>query len=334
MRRLIKTSLIVYAATMLPATASAETLTVYTYSSFVSDWGPGPAVETAFETECACDLEFVGVEDGVAILSRLRLEGERTRADVVLGLDMNLVAEAEATGLLAPHALDLSGLDAPIDRDMLGDVFVPYDWGYFSFVYDSDTLATPPASLKALVEDSEAEILIQDPRTSTPGLGLLLWMREVYGDGAAAAWEKLRPRIVTVTSGWSEAYGLFLEGEAPMVLSYTTSPAYHLAVDEEDRYRAAGFAEGHYVQIEVAAKIAGTEQPELADRFLAFMLTSGFQDVIPTTNWMYPVVTPADGLPAAYDELVQPTTSLITPPDVVAANRGAWIDEWLSAMSR
>ena len=309
-------------------------MTVYTYASFVSEWGPGPAVEAAFEAECGCDLEFVGVEDGVALLSRLRLEGERTRADIVLGLDMNLVTEARETGLLAPHGLDLAGLHAPVDAAMFGDVFVPYDWGYFSFVYDSETMSEPPASLKALVEDSEAEILIQDPRTSTPGLGLLLWVREVYGDGAAAAWEKLRPRIVTVTNGWSEAYGLFLEGEAPMVLSYTTSPAYHVTVEDEDRYRAAAFSEGHYMQVEVAAKVATTDQAALADRFLAFMLTPGFQDIIPTTNWMYPVVIPADGLPPAFDDLIEPTRSLLTAPDTVAARRGDWIDEWLSAMSR
>lgn len=334
MRRFIRTTLITGAALVLPAMAAAETLTVYTYSSFVSDWGPGPAIETAFEAECGCDLEFVGVEDGVAILSRLRLEGERTRADVVLGLDVNLVAEAAATGLLAPHGVDLSGLDAPLDPDMLGGVFVPYDWGYFSFVYDSETMSAPPASLKALVEDSEAEILIQDPRTSTPGLGLLLWMRAVYGDEAATAWEKLRPRIVTVTSGWSEAYGLFLEGEAPMVLSYTTSPAYHLIVEEEDRYKAAAFAEGHYLQIEVAAKTATTDRPELAERFLDFMLTPAFQEVIPTTNWMYPVVFPADGLPPEFHDLIEPAEPLITPPETVAAHRAAWIDEWLEAMSR
>ena len=334
MRRILHTSLIAATAALLPLSAAAETLTVYTYSSFVSEWGPGPAIESAFEAECGCDLEFVGVEDGVAILSRLRLEGERTRADIVLGLDMNLVAEARNTGLLAPHGLDLSGLDAPVDAEMFGDLFVPYDWGFFSFVYDSETLAEPPASLKALVEDSDAEILIQDPRTSTPGLGLLLWVREVYGGGAGAAWEKLRPRIVTVTNGWSEAYGLFLEGEAPMVLSYTTSPAYHVTVEEEDRYRAAAFSEGHYMQVEVAAKIATTDNAELADRFLAFMLTPGFQDVIPTTNWMYPVVTPADGLPPAFGDLIEPARSLLTAPDTVAARRGEWIDEWLSAMSR
>ncbi len=61
-------------------------------------------------------------------------------------------------------------------------------------------------------------------------------MRQVFGDGAADAWAALAPRIVTVTQGWSEAYGLFLDGEADMVLSYTTSPAYHIAVEDDDRY--------------------------------------------------------------------------------------------------
>ncbi len=334
MRRSINTPLLAALAALASLPATAETLTVYTYSSFVSDWGPGPAIETAFEADCGCDLEFVGVEDGVAILSRLRLEGERTRADIVLGLDMNLVAEAEATGLLAPHGLDLGTLDAPVDAKLFGELFVPYDWGFFSFVYDSETLAAPPSSLKALVEESDTEILIQDPRTSTPGLGLLLWVREVYGDEAAAAWETLRPRIVTVTSGWSEAYGLFLEGEAPMVFSYTTSPAYHVMVEEVDRYRAAAFSEGHYMQVEVAAKVATTDQAELADRFLAFMLTPAFQGVIPTTNWMYPVRIPEDGLPPAFGDLIEPARALITPPETIAANRGQWIDEWLAAMSR
>jgi hypothetical protein len=35
-------------------------------------------------------------------------------------------------------------------------------------------------------------------------------------------------QTVTVTKGWSEAYGLFLKGESDLVLSYTTSPAYHM----------------------------------------------------------------------------------------------------------
>ena len=121
----------------------------------------------------------------------------------------------------------------------------------------------PAASrlLRELVEDPNGPtLLIQDPRTSTPGLGLLLWMKKVFGAQANDAWAKLAPRVVTVSKGWSEAYGLFLKGEADMVLSYTTSPAYHLIAEEDSRFRAARFAEGHYQQIEVAGIVRGSQQ--------------------------------------------------------------------------
>ena len=85
--------------------ADKPELTVYTYDSFVSDWGPGPQVEEAFEATCGCDLKLVGVEDGAALLSRIRLEGKNSDADIVLGLDTNLVAAARETGLFAPHGV-------------------------------------------------------------------------------------------------------------------------------------------------------------------------------------------------------------------------------------
>ena len=88
----MKSALTFAACISLAGAALADTpeLTVYTYDSFVSDWGPGPAVEKAFEETCGCDLKLVGAGDGAALLARLKLEGERTRADVVLGLDTNL----------------------------------------------------------------------------------------------------------------------------------------------------------------------------------------------------------------------------------------------------
>lgn len=307
-------------------------LTVYTYDSFVSDWGPGPQIEAAFEQDCDCDIQFVGVEDGVALLSRLRLEGKNSSADIVLGLDTNLTAEAAQTGLFAPHGISPDGLTVPIAWD--DPNFLPYDWSYFAFVYRTDLLPTPPASLKELVESSDVELLIQDPRTSTPGLGLLLWVKQVYGDGAAEAWRQLRPRIVTVSAGWSESYGLFQEGEAPMVLSYTTSPAYHIIAEETDKFQAAAFEEGHYMQIEVAGKVASTDQSDLADAFLRFMLTPGFQEIIPTTNWMYPAALPTDQLPEAFATAVNPETALLYSPEEVLASRSDWVNEWLAAMSQ
>ena len=95
--------------------ADGGTLTVYTYDSFTADWGPGPKVEKAFEAECGCTLKWVGAEDGVALLNRLKLEGAGTRADIVLGLDTNLVAEAKKTGLFAPADIDTAAVHVPGD---------------------------------------------------------------------------------------------------------------------------------------------------------------------------------------------------------------------------
>lgn len=119
-----------------------------------------------------------------------------------------------------------------------------------------------------------------------------------------------------------------------MVLSYTTSPAYHEIAEKSSRYQAIAFPEGHPMQVEVAAKLAKVKNPSLADKFLAFMLTAGFQDQIPTGNWMLPVAPTSTPLPAEFDKLVKPVKTLDIPPDEVAANRRAWTDEWLAAMGR
>jgi thiamine transport system substrate-binding protein len=323
------------AASLLTSTALAQqpVLTIYTYDSFAADWGPGPAVEEAFEAVCSCDLQWIAVADGVALLNRLRLEGAGTQADIVLGLDTNLIAEARDTGLFAPHQTDLAELDLPIEWN--DDLFVPFDYGYFAVMYDSEVVSDPPASLRELVEgDPTEKIVIQDPRTSTPGLGLLLWMKSVYGDEAQQAWEQLSERVLTVSPGWSESYGLFTSGEVPMVLSYTTSEAYHRIAEDSDRYKAAAFEDGHYLQVEVAGIVGSTDQPELARQFMAFMTGPEFQDTIPTSNWMMPVAATSEPLPDAFETLVEPAEVLLFPPEEVAENRRAWIDEWLAAMSR
>lgn len=312
------------------AMADTPVLTVYTYDSFVSEWGPGPAVEKAFEATCGCDLQFVGTGDGAALLARLKLEGARTKADVVLGLDTNLTADAAATGLFAPHGRTPK-LDLPVAWD--DPLFLPFDWGYFAFVYDKTKLKDVPHSLAELAA-SDAKIVIEDPRSSTPGLGLLMWVKMVKGDDAPALWADLADNIVTVTKGWSEAYGMFLGGEADMVLSYTTSPAYHLIAEQDDTKAAAAFSDGHYMQIEVAGKIAATKHPELADKFLAFMQSDAFQSIIPTTNWMYPAVMPAAGLPKGFETLITPAKALILPADEAAKLRDPAMAEWLSALSK
>ncbi|EIV8494865.1 thiamine ABC transporter substrate binding subunit [Vibrio vulnificus] len=312
------------------ALAADKTLTIYTYDSFASDWGPGPTVEKAFEAQCGCDVNFVALDDGVSILNRLRLEGSNTKADIVLGLDNNLMAEAKTTGLLAPHQVNTQALSLP--NGWADDTFIPYDYGYFAFVYNKDKLANPPKSLKELVESrDDLKVIYQDPRTSTPGQGLMLWMKSVYGDDVTGAWQQLAKKTVTVTKGWSEAYSMFLKGESDMVLSYTTSPAYHLIAENDAQYAAAGFSEGHYMQVEVAAKVKSSQNSALADQFMSFILSDEFQSAMPTGNWMYPVTNVT--LPEGYGSLTVPEKALSFSAEEVAKQRKAWIREWQSALT-
>ena len=319
------------AALSLPfGSAMAETpeLTIYTYDSFVSDWGPGPQIKAAFEAECDCTLKFVGAGDGAALLSRLRLEGTRTEADIVLGLDNSLLEQARGLGIFAPLAAAPEGLALPVDWQ--DDTFVPYDWGYLAFIYDNTKIPTAPTSFAELA-DSDLKIIIQDPRSSTPGLGLVLWVKAAYDDDAANIWAGLADNIVTVAKGWSESYGMFLEGEADLVLSYSTSPSYHIIAEQDTSKSFARFSEGHYMQIEVAAKLAGSGQQELADQFMAFITTDAFQSVIPETNWMYPATAVA--LPPLFDAQTPPQP--VDGPLIVSDDdRKAAVDEWVRVLSQ
>src|SRR5690554_2326819 len=104
---LVTAALNVGALSLIATGAQAQTpvLTVYTYDSFITEWGPGPLIETALEAECGCDLQFLSAGDGASLLARVLLEGPRTEADIVLGLDTNLTDAARQTGLFAPHGI-------------------------------------------------------------------------------------------------------------------------------------------------------------------------------------------------------------------------------------
>lgn len=325
---LLKTTLATSLLTVAQASA-ADTLTVYTYDSFASDWGPGPAIEKAFEAKCGCDLQFVALDDGVSILNRLRLEGSSSKADVILGLDNNLISEAKASGLLAQHQVNTQALTLPGGWN--DSVFVPFDYGYFAFVYNKEKLSNPPKSLKQLVEQrDDIKVIYQDPRTSTPGQGLLLWMKSVYGDHASQAWQQMAKKTVTVTKGWSEAYSMFLNGEADMVLSYTllrpiTSSLKKISVLPQPALKRGITPKWKWWQ-----KWLRASQIRSRMSLCSFVVSEEFQSQIPTGNWMYPVVDTA--LPSGFEQLSVPSTALSFNSDEVAKHRKTWIREWQSAL--
>jgi thiamine transport system substrate-binding protein len=308
----------------------ANTLTIYTYDSFVSDWGPGPIIKKKFEDKFKIHLEFVTVDSAATLLTKVILEGSSTKADIVLGLDMNLLDEANKSNLFFKHSLEhlINIIDLPIEWE--SENFAPYNYGYFAFVYNNKKFTNPPNSMEELINNTDARIVIQDPRTSTPGLGLLTWIKAIYGNKAGDAWEKLNKKIISVTKGWTDAYyNIFLAGEADMVLSYTTSPAAHIMFENNYDYSAINFSEGNYITIEFAGILKSSKNKLLAKKFLRFMLTEDFQSIIPLTNIMYPVIKIND-LPEAYKSLEIPKVLQID-PTIINTNKEDWIEEWLNA---
>ena len=326
----MKTLLIFLTTLFISFSIYAEKLTIYTYDSFVSEWGPGPIIEKIFEEKHNADVEFVAVDSAATLLNKVILEGDTSKADIVLGLDMNLFDLAEQSELFTTHNInDINNLiNLPLKWE--SNKFVPYNYGYFSFVYNEANLETPPKSMDELINSTNARIVIQDPRTSTPGLGLLTWMKALYGDKAGDEWKKLNKKIISVTKGWTDAYyNFFMAGEADMVLSYTTSPAAHIMFEERYDILATTFEEGNYITIEFAGILNNSQNKDLANKFLNFMLSEEFQSVIPSTNIMYPVTNIKD-LPEAFDKLDVPNFIQMDPKEI-NKNKEKWIDEWLNA---
>ena len=309
---------------------NAQKLTIYTYDSFVSEWGPGPIIEKIFEERFKAELNFVSVDSAATLLNKVILEGKSTQADIVLGLDMNLLDAANKSEIFTLHNLENINnlLELPLKWE--NKKFIPYNYGYFAFVYNNKNFSNPPKSMYELINKTNAKIVIQDPRTSTPGLGLLTWMKAIYGENVTEEWKKLNKKIISVTKGWTDSYyNFFLSGEADIVLSYTTSPAAHIMFEENYDISAAIFEEGNYISIEFAGILETSKNKDLAKQFLEFMLSNEFQSVIPSTNIMYPVTKIKD-LPDAFKNLEIPKY-LQLHPEEINNKKEKWIDEWLNA---
>ena len=310
------------------AYANRPVLTVYAPDYFVSEWGPGPSIEEAFEKTCGCDLKFSAGD----LVPRLILEGSSTEADIVIGLNTDVTKKARETGLFAPHEQSNESLFLPIK--WIDNTFLPFNWSYVSFVYDETKISQPPKSFEDLANMKDAKIVIQDPRSSISGLALVLWIKEVYGDKAEEYWSKLAPNILTVTKGWSEAYGLFTSGEAEIVPSFNTSPAYHISAEGDQTKKAAIFDEGHYAYFELVGKLRNSDKPELAEKFMKFVLSNEFQTLIPFTNWSYPAAQDRSNWPEVFGQLPYPKRAYFLNEAKADKMRKKAIEEWRTALSQ
>lgn len=294
-------------------------ITVATYRSFVGTYGPGDMLQSLFSDECQCELKWVTSTDAGGLVTDLKL-GRYEDVDVIVGFDQFQIEAMRGTGKLLeaglPSGLETTKLHAAV-REYTG-VFQPVDFGFFTFMYDTKKVKTPPSDLAGWLASPELarSIALQDPRTSSPGYGLLAWIHHFSGDQKSfqANLGRLKKQALSFSKGWSASYGLLTKGEAKAAFSYATSEVYHRVEEKSSRYKAALLSGGHPLQIEFAARTkrkASKETQKLADEFMMFLLSDRAQRAIATKNWMLPVITSAvKDLPQAFLEALEKPTAL------------------------
>jgi len=311
-------------------------LVVYTYDSFVS-FGPAQQIQTLFEAQTGATVQFVATNDSRAMLARLLNErsGAGTPADVFVGVELNDLDQATREGAFVPlRSSDVPNLEttAPEVRFDPQSRLLPYEHGFITLIYNADQISEEelPQTLQALSEPRfRDKLLLMDPRTSSPGLSFLLWTIEELGqDNYLDFWRQLLPNILTITPGWSEAFGLFSQGEAPMMVSFSTDHAFDVIVNGQDNIRVLLLDNAGYRTIFGAGVVDTSDQPALAKQFVNFLLSQRVQALLPTTEWMFPA-NPRALLPVTFAQnAVRPPRALSLDAAVVGQNLDRWLKAW------
>ena len=318
------------------------TVTLLTHDSF----DVSKSVLHDFEERTGITVNVVAVGDAGQLANRLILSAGNPEGDVAFGIDNSQLADVTAKGVFAPYAppaladvpdryrLDPSNAATPIDH---GNVCVNDDLAAYAG-------ATAPKTLDDLAAPAyRGQLVVEDPATSSPGLGFLLATVAAYGDpGFEDYWQRLRDNGVTVVDGWERAYyGEFSgasggDGSHPLVVSYSTDPAAEVYFADQPLTEAPiGVLTGTcYRQIEFAGVLAGTEHQDAAQQVIDWLLSPAFQDDIPLRMFVYPVSTAATvpGVFRKHAAVVDNPWSLS--PEDVAAHRADWVERWASVMGQ
>lgn len=299
---------------------------VYTYDSFAGEWGPGPELSEKFEKATGLKLTLVDCGDAIQAYNRAVLEKDNVQADIVIGIDNTICKMALASGILeqySPKDADTiipAQLRHSLDED---NFLIPYDYSHFTLIYDTTSSVPEPQQLSEITDEIyRNKIILMDPRTSTPGRLFLAWTVSMFGDETEefiSFWKALKPNILTMTASWSEGWGMFLNGEAPLVISQTTSPAYNVEYDNNYNDISLVFEEGHVQQVEGYALLKNAPNKKGAQIFMDYFITEEAQSILPLTQWMYPVNENVI-LPESYKEAA-PVPQKTLPLDVEATDK-------------
>jgi thiamine transport system substrate-binding protein len=327
------------------ASKGSTPLTIMTHDSFSAS----EALITAFEQANQVKLIFLKSGDAGAALNKAILSKEAPLADVFYGVDNTFLARALAAGIYTAYPspllakipagfqLDPQDYALPVDY---GDICINYDKAYFR----AHNLPVPATLEDLLKPEYKALLVVENPATSSPGLGFLLATVKHFGeDGYVNYWRSLRLNGVVVVEGWETAYYTNFSassggGAQPLVVSYASSPAAEVVYATTPLTEAPTASilgpDTCFRQIEFVGIFKGTSQPDLAKKFVDFMLSRQFQEDIPLQMFMYPVNTEA-ALPQEFINYAQAAAQPVTlDPAVIAARRDQWIAGWTEAVLR
>ncbi|MFN6991791.1 MAG: thiamine ABC transporter substrate-binding protein [Fervidobacterium sp.] len=263
-------------------------LVIYTSDSFAG--GIAKVVIPKFEQIYKCKVKVISLGSMGDVLSRLIVEKNNPKADLVIGLNSQQLRKAINEGVVEKFR--------PVNsknityRALITDYGTVYDYGALALIYNVDKIKNPPKSFKDLLNpEYKGKIVLIDPRTSSTGLSFLMWTIAAMGeDGAMEYWKELKKNVLTFTSGWSAAFKMLESQEADMIISYATDGAYSMYKYGTIKYMPVIFEEGAYVLEEYASIVSGAKNRALARAFLEFMLTPDFQIEVPLNQWMMPVI--------------------------------------------
>jgi thiamine transport system substrate-binding protein len=314
------------------------TLRVATYRPFVDapSVSPGSWIKEEFETEYDdVTLEWLTPESELNHFIQRRNAGVTIDADVYVGMNADDLVRIDQQ--LGDQALfepidDLQNDDHVLDElrfDPEGRA-VPFDTGYISLVYDENEVENP-GTFDALTQpEYQGKLIAQNAQNSDTGQAFLLWTIAAKGeDSYLDYWQQLVDNDVRILGTWSAAYNAYSEGEAPMVVSYSTDQVYANRYDQDMSRHQVGFLNDQgYANPEGMAKFATTDKPDLARQFIDWMLSKKVQSKIPVLNVVFPatdhVEPPEDFAQYAH----RPPETVTHTYDQLTGNLDGWVEQW------
>jgi thiamine transport system substrate-binding protein len=311
------------AAMALSACSESETaekpteVVLVAYDAFT----PQEGIFDQFTKDTGVTVKVVTAGDTGTMVSKAILTAGKPEGDVMWGIDNTFLSRAQEADLLTSYE--------PVDE---GDICINYDKNWFA----NKNIAIPK-TFEDLVSPTYKDLLVvQDPITSSPGLGFLMATIAHFGeDKWQDYWKQLKANGVKIVSDWTTAYTVEFSGSSgkgayPLVVSYGSSPPAEVVysatpIDEPPTgvMEATCFRQTEYVGV-----LRGTKNEKIAQQLVDYLLDTPFQESMSLTLFVFPVNNDAK-LPEVFEKFaVRPATPLTMSPDSIEKNRDTWLDTW------